>query len=131
MLQVTPTQTVRVRRLPLLTTELRSRVAAALAQTAATQQALAGTLEKVQAAGERIKSLQEGNKSLRTEIGGEQIKLQAAAQVLLEQEGPSAIYEELLSNLQDSRAEAQAFMRVSHFIMDEALSRKESLNAHT
>ncbi len=42
----------------------------------------------------------------------------------------SAMYEELLRKLQDSRAEAQAFVRVSHFIMDEALSKKESLNAH-
>jgi hypothetical protein len=41
------------------------------------------------------------------------------------------MYEELLSRLQDSRAEAQAFVRVSHFIMDEALSRKESLKSHT
>ncbi|KAK9904185.1 hypothetical protein WJX75_006254 [Coccomyxa subellipsoidea] len=56
---------------------------ATFGESAATQQGLAGTLEKVQAAEQRLKSLQEGNRSLRTDIGGEQIKLQAAAQVLL------------------------------------------------
>lgn len=36
----------------------------------------------LQAAEQRLKSLQEGNMSLRTDIGAEEIKLQAASQVL-------------------------------------------------
>ena len=46
--QVTPIATAAVVRVAPLTLEQRSRVATALTQTAATQQALAGTLEKVQ-----------------------------------------------------------------------------------
>ncbi|BDA45697.1 hypothetical protein COCOBI_07-4840 [Coccomyxa sp. Obi] len=160
--EVEPVEAVNNRRLAPLSAEQRPRVATALAQSAATQQSLAATLEKVQAAVQRLKGLQEGNMSLRTDIGAEQIKLQAASQVLeakledlldmcselenaldiCEEASPSdtptqpedaeaiAMYEELLRKLQDSRAEAQAFVRVSHFIMDEALSKKESLDAH-
>ena len=40
------------------------------------------TLMCLQAAEQRLKSLQEGNMSLRTDIGAEEIKLQAASQVL-------------------------------------------------
>lgn len=58
-------------------------------------------------------------------------KLRSQRSITLSQDAEaSAMYEELLRKLQDSRAEAQAFVRVSHFIMDEALSKKESLNAH-
>jgi hypothetical protein len=34
---------------------------------------------------------------------------------------------DILQRLQESCSEAAAFMQVSHFIMDEALSRKESV----
>ncbi|CAL8470721.1 g10263 [Coccomyxa elongata] len=160
--EVEPVEAVTTWKLAPLSAEQRARVATALAQSIPTQQSLAATLEKVQAAEQRLKGLQEGNLSLRTDIGAEEIKLQAASQVLKakledlldlcsqlenaldlcevsswdaptqpEDAEASAMYEELLRKLQDSRAEAQAFVRVSHFIMDEALSKKESLNAHT